>query len=205
MPFKGFEGPAGTGKTHELIETVRLRVGGDGIHPQQRILALTFMHGSRRRLDERLMGTVETRARPECISTALWLSLQSLPPDRIPAERIHVRRVPPIHQQAFGYRGFGAAARLAGEGRSSDLQNDQHQPKFAVDQDLPNTFRIPEARVRIDRLSSCASSMATTGKDLVTQRAISGRSSNIPQASQTSSNSFMLGSTGRALCHLRMT
>ncbi len=27
MPFVGFEGPAGTGKTYELIEDVRRRIG----------------------------------------------------------------------------------------------------------------------------------------------------------------------------------
>jgi len=68
MPFVGFEGPAGTGKTHELIETVRGRVVAPGILPHQRILALTFMHGSRRRLDERLAGTVETRGRSSCVT-----------------------------------------------------------------------------------------------------------------------------------------
>ena len=68
MPFKGFEGPAGTGKTHELIELVRGRVVAPGIYPHQRVLALTFMHGSRRRLDERLAAPVETRGRSSCLT-----------------------------------------------------------------------------------------------------------------------------------------
>jgi AAA domain/UvrD-like helicase C-terminal domain len=68
MPFVGFEGPAGTGKTHELIETVRGRFIAPDIRPHQRILALTFMHGSRRRLDERLAKPVETRSRSSCLT-----------------------------------------------------------------------------------------------------------------------------------------
>jgi hypothetical protein len=68
MPFTGFEGPAGTGKTYELIETVRNRLAAPAIQPHQRILALTFMHGSRRRLDERLAGAKETRGRSSCVT-----------------------------------------------------------------------------------------------------------------------------------------
>ncbi len=68
MPFKGFEGPAGTGKTHELIESVRSRVVAPGIQPHHRVLALTFMHGSRRRLDERLMRQTETCGRSLCVT-----------------------------------------------------------------------------------------------------------------------------------------
>jgi hypothetical protein len=68
MPFLGFEGPAGTGKTHELIESVRRRLAAPGIQPHQRILALTFMHGSRRRLDERFASHPETRSRSSCMT-----------------------------------------------------------------------------------------------------------------------------------------
>lgn len=67
MPFRGFEGPAGTGKTHQLMDALRARL----ITPllsHQRILALTFMHGSRRRLDERLAESPETRGRAACIT-----------------------------------------------------------------------------------------------------------------------------------------
>jgi superfamily I DNA/RNA helicase len=68
MLFVGFEGPAGTGKTHELIEVVRGRIIAPDIRPHQRILALTFMHGSRRRLDERLGSAIETRGRSSCVT-----------------------------------------------------------------------------------------------------------------------------------------
>ena len=68
MPFQGFEGPAGTGKTHRLIEAVRNRVAEVEMQPHSRILALTFMHGSRRRLEERLAQPVETRGRTACMT-----------------------------------------------------------------------------------------------------------------------------------------
>ena len=62
MPFLAFEGPAGTGKTFQLIEEVRARapnlLGAD-----QRVLGLTFMHGSRRRLDESFASKAEIRGR----------------------------------------------------------------------------------------------------------------------------------------------
>lgn len=66
MPFRGFEGPAGTGKTHELIGALRARVVQPPLAKHQRALALTFMHGSRRRLDERLNAFSETRGRSVC-------------------------------------------------------------------------------------------------------------------------------------------
>ena len=68
MPFRGFEGPAGTGKTFELIEASRGRVARDQLHRHQRLLALTFMHGSRRRLQERLAAFQETRERSSCMT-----------------------------------------------------------------------------------------------------------------------------------------
>src|SRR3546814_14910783 len=68
MPFLGFEGPAGTGKTHRLIEAVRVKAGELQMQPHNRILALTFMHGSRRRLEERLAQPAETRGRVTCMT-----------------------------------------------------------------------------------------------------------------------------------------
>jgi len=54
MAVIAFEGPAGCGKTHrlmsELAEALRVRP----LSSHQRVLALTYMHGSRRRLDMRL-------------------------------------------------------------------------------------------------------------------------------------------------------
>src|SRR3546814_17036647 len=71
MPFLGFEGPAGTGKTHRLIEAVRVKAGELQMQPHNRILALTFMHGSRRRLEERLAQPAETRGR------VTWLKIDT--------------------------------------------------------------------------------------------------------------------------------
>jgi superfamily I DNA/RNA helicase len=68
MPFQGFEGPAGTGKTHSLIEAVVARVDAARVAEHQRVLALTFMHGSRRRLEERLGREARLRGRYLCMT-----------------------------------------------------------------------------------------------------------------------------------------
>lgn len=62
MTFWGYEGPAGTGKTYRLIHSVRAQAS-ESLTPGQRILGLTFMHGSRRRLDESLANHTEIRGR----------------------------------------------------------------------------------------------------------------------------------------------
>lgn len=54
MTVIAFEGPAGTGKTHSLMEQLASEVERRALAPHERVLALTFMHGSRRRLDSRL-------------------------------------------------------------------------------------------------------------------------------------------------------
>jgi hypothetical protein len=66
MPFQGFEGPAGTGKTHQLMEAVVERITQDPLLPHQRVLALTFMHGSRRRLEGRFAGLTAVQGRYQC-------------------------------------------------------------------------------------------------------------------------------------------
>ena len=63
MGFQGFEGSAGTGKTHRLIESVTDSCQKNGLKEHQRLLALTFMHGSRRRLDDRLRGVSSLKGR----------------------------------------------------------------------------------------------------------------------------------------------
>lgn len=68
MPFKGFEGPAGTGKTHELIGAVRTRMAMRELQPHQRVLSLTFMHGSRRRLLERFAEHAETKRKSTSVT-----------------------------------------------------------------------------------------------------------------------------------------
>lgn len=66
MTFDFFEGAAGTGKTHNLVgragEIVQDGVLGEG----QKLLALTFMNGARRRLDARLGENPTFRRRFDC-------------------------------------------------------------------------------------------------------------------------------------------
>jgi superfamily I DNA/RNA helicase len=54
MTVIAFEGPAGSGKTHRLMDVLADELRANPLKSHQRVLALTFMHGSRRRLDTRL-------------------------------------------------------------------------------------------------------------------------------------------------------
>jgi UvrD-like helicase C-terminal domain/AAA domain len=54
MSVAAFEGPAGCGKTHRLMNELAAALRQSALAPHERVLALTFMHGSRRRLDARL-------------------------------------------------------------------------------------------------------------------------------------------------------
>lgn len=54
MTMMAFEGPAGSGKTHRLMDELVAELNREALQPHQRVLAITFMHGSRRRLDTRL-------------------------------------------------------------------------------------------------------------------------------------------------------
>jgi len=69
-----FEGAAGTGKTTALITAVRERVAERALAEHEAVLALTFMHGSRRRLASRLDDAPELRGRNECstIDSFAW-------------------------------------------------------------------------------------------------------------------------------------
>lgn len=49
-----FEGSAGTGKTYSLMEELEAELNLRALAAHERVLALTFMHGARRRLDSRL-------------------------------------------------------------------------------------------------------------------------------------------------------
>lgn len=66
MTVEYFEGPAGSGKTYNLIERVRKLVGEKILGDGQRVLALTFMNGARRRLEANLGKFPELRRRFEC-------------------------------------------------------------------------------------------------------------------------------------------
>ena len=63
MAFRGFEGPAGSGKTHRLMEAVSALLQQNPLLPHQKILSLTFMHGSRRRLDAEFRGNPVLRGK----------------------------------------------------------------------------------------------------------------------------------------------
>jgi superfamily I DNA/RNA helicase len=52
--FTFFEGPAGTGKTCALIRELASLLKRQPLKEGQRVLGLTYMHGARRRLEERL-------------------------------------------------------------------------------------------------------------------------------------------------------
>lgn len=54
MTIRAFQGGAGCGKTHRLMQTLSECLTDCPLASGQRVLALTFMHGSRRRLDNRL-------------------------------------------------------------------------------------------------------------------------------------------------------
>lgn len=94
MNFIGFTGPAGTGKTWSLLHALEEELQGKGIAGDQRVLGLTFMHGSRRRLHQRLEGS-SARGRFECYTfdrfaweiVRRWRSRRNADPDpAVPAD-----------------------------------------------------------------------------------------------------------------------
>lgn len=83
MSLRLFQGPAGSGKTTGLVRELASTLSQRPLEAHERVLALTRMHGSRRRLQERL-STVPTLQRQfECITfdsfawriTRRWRSL----------------------------------------------------------------------------------------------------------------------------------
>ena len=66
MTLDLFEGPAGTGKTHNLVVRAGELVQDGVLDEDRRVLALTFMNGARRRLQERLGQNALFRRRFEC-------------------------------------------------------------------------------------------------------------------------------------------
>ncbi len=61
-----FEGPAGSGKTTALVEAVARAAGARALAPDMRLLALTKMHGSRRRMHEKLQAEESLRGSFDC-------------------------------------------------------------------------------------------------------------------------------------------
>ncbi|MGR8024364.1 MULTISPECIES: ATP-binding domain-containing protein [Burkholderiales] len=68
MTLIAVEGAAGCGKTVRLMELVSQTIEESPLLDGQRVLALTFMHGARRRLNEKLRGIEAVRGRVECVT-----------------------------------------------------------------------------------------------------------------------------------------
>ena len=61
MSVYAFTGAAGTGKTKRLVEKLEGRLQEAALLPEQRVVALTRMHGSRFRMIERLAESAARR------------------------------------------------------------------------------------------------------------------------------------------------
>ncbi len=68
MTFDFFEGPAGSGKTFNMVAHARQLVENDALDEGQRMLALTFMNGARRRLTESLNAESSFRRKFDCLT-----------------------------------------------------------------------------------------------------------------------------------------
>ena len=95
MSVQLIEGGAGTGKTTAVMERLGQRLATTPLDEHQRVLALTKMHGSRRRIRERLHGVVGLKGRFESVTIdsfawrviARWRSLaRVLVPGDLPSE-----------------------------------------------------------------------------------------------------------------------
>lgn len=74
MTVRAFTGGAGCGKTHMLMDALSAHLDATPLHADQKVLALTFMHGSRRRLEERLGMLQNLKGKTECttIDSFAW-------------------------------------------------------------------------------------------------------------------------------------
>lgn len=68
MTLFAVEGAAGCGKTHRLIAALETRLRETPLNPGERVLALTFMHGARLRLHEKLRGVGGLGPSLECVT-----------------------------------------------------------------------------------------------------------------------------------------
>jgi hypothetical protein len=68
MTLFAIEGAAGCGKTFRLMEALGEALGATPLKEGQRVLALTFMHGARRRLNEKLRSVPGLKGRFECVT-----------------------------------------------------------------------------------------------------------------------------------------
>lgn len=74
VTVRAFTGGAGCGKTHMLMASLSAYLDSTPLHVGQKVLALTFMHGSRRRLEERLGMLPNLKGKRECttIDSFAW-------------------------------------------------------------------------------------------------------------------------------------
>lgn len=68
MTLRFFEGPAGSGKTTRLIEDLEALLSDHPLGEDEWVLALTKMHGSRRRMHGRLCALGPLRQRFKCVT-----------------------------------------------------------------------------------------------------------------------------------------
>lgn len=68
MSLVAFDGAAGSGKTYSVIEELRARLAERPLLSHERVLAVTFMHGARHRLDEQLEKIEGLRGRYDAIT-----------------------------------------------------------------------------------------------------------------------------------------
>ncbi len=68
MTFDFFEGPAGSGKTFNMVARARQLVENDALGEGQRMLALTYMNGARRRLTKDLNNETLFRQKFDCLT-----------------------------------------------------------------------------------------------------------------------------------------
>lgn len=66
MTVRLFEGPAGSGKTTRLFQAVAEHLAGRPLQRDERVLALTKMHGSRRRMQGKLLEVLGTDTTSDC-------------------------------------------------------------------------------------------------------------------------------------------
>ena len=66
MTVRAFTGGAGCGKTFQLMDALERHLAGHPLGEGQKVLGLTFMHGSRRRLDQRLREVPLLSGRYDC-------------------------------------------------------------------------------------------------------------------------------------------
>jgi hypothetical protein len=63
LSLEYFEGPAGSGKTYQLIKALNTFLGSRPLGEGEAILGLTYMHGSRRRMHNQLTKIPELKGR----------------------------------------------------------------------------------------------------------------------------------------------